>query len=130
MEENDLLQIELEMVSDTDATEGEVDTWTRNLLNELNQTDATSVELTKNPAPGGTKAGEAVTIGSLAITVLPALLPKIVETIQGWVMRGSNRTAKFKGKVNGQAVDFEGSGEDLQKILDSLSKAKPAKKKK
>jgi hypothetical protein len=34
---------------------------------------------------------------------------------------------KFKSKVSGQTIDFEGSSEDLQKILATLSKVKKKK---
>jgi hypothetical protein len=63
-----------------------------------------------------------VTVGSIAISVLPGLLPKVLEGVQAWALRGSNRSVKFKGRIAGQAVEFEGSGDDLQRLLASLEK--------
>lgn len=126
MNETDKLEFILE-VGATDATDEERDQMARQLLSELNELDVESAELAKGgAAPKGAK-GDPVTIGSIAIAVLPVMLPKIMETIQAWLLRGSNRTVKFKGKINGQAVDFEGSTEDLQKLLVSLEKGKRKK---
>ena len=126
MNETDMMEFILE-VGSTDATEEERDQMARNLLSELNELDVESAELTKGgSAPAGTK-GDPITTGAIAIAVLPAVLPKIVETIQGWLLRGSNRTVKFKGKVSGQSINFEGSSEDLQKLLAALSKGKKKK---
>ncbi len=108
-------------VSAVDATDDELDELTRNLLTELNESDVESAQLVKNDsAPAGTKSAEVVTAGAIAITVLPTVLPKIIEMIQAWVMRGHGRTVKFKGKVGGRMIEFEGAADDLQKILATL----------
>ena len=126
MNETDKMEFILE-VGSTDATNEERDQMARQLLSELSELDVESAELAKGePAPEGAK-GDPITVGSIAIAVFPAVLPKIVETIQAWLLRGSNRTVKFKGKINGHAVDFEGSTEDLQKLLVSLEKGKREK---
>jgi hypothetical protein len=110
-------------VSANDATEEDIDRMTRQLLSELREMDVESAELTRSGhAPEGSKAIDPVTVGSIAISVLPTMLPKIIDGIQSWAMRGSNRTVKFKGRVAGQPVEFEGSGEDLQTLLATLDK--------
>lgn len=126
MNETDEVEFILEIGSN-DATDEERDQMARNLLSELRELDVESAELARGgPAPEGAK-GDPITTGSIAIAVLPTLLPKIIETIQGWLLRGSNRTVKFKGKVSGQSINFEGSSEDLQKILQMLAKEKRRK---
>jgi len=40
--------------------------------------------------------------------------------IQAWASRGQGRTVKFKG----MGIEFEGSSEDLHKLLETLSKGK------
>jgi hypothetical protein len=126
MDETDKLEFILE-VDSADATDEERDQMARQLLSELNELDVESAELAKGEsAPRGTK-GDPITVGSIAIAVLPVVLPKMVETIQAWLLRGNNRTVKFKGKINGHQLDFEGSTEDLQKILVSFEKGKRKK---
>ncbi len=115
-------------ISANDATEEDIDRMTRQLLSELREMDVEWAELAKGgSAPGGTKAIDPVMTGSIIMAVVPNLLPKIVDGIQAWALRGSNRTVKFKGKVAGQAVEFEGSGEDLQKLLAALEKRRRKK---
>jgi hypothetical protein len=112
--------LELE-ISAQDVTNDELDGMTRNLLAELHESDVESAELVRSAsAPAGTKSAEVVTAGAIAISVLPTVLPKIIEMIQAWVMRGHGRTVKFKGKVGGRMIEFEGSADDLQKILATL----------
>jgi hypothetical protein len=63
-------------------------------------------------------------MGSIVISALPAVLPAVVALVQAWAARGQGRTVKFKGKVGKEVIDFEGSPEDLQRILETLSKGK------
>ncbi len=124
MSEQTVIELKLE-VSAEDATEDELDRMTRQLLSELREMDVESAELASGEtAPAGTKSADPVTIGALAITVLPTLLPKVVEFIQAWALRGQGRTVKFKGKIAGQTVEFEGPAADLQKLISTLSAGK------
>jgi hypothetical protein len=124
MDNSDLTQLNIEIVA-SDATEEDIDRMTRQLLSELRETDVESAELAKGgDAPRGTKSGDAVTMGSIVISALPAVLPAVVALVQAWAARGQGRTVKFKGKVGKEVIDFEGSPEDLQRILETLSKGK------
>jgi hypothetical protein len=109
-----------------DADSAELDLLSRQLVTELLDQDVESAELLKSgAAPQGTKSAEALTIGSVAVTVLPAILPKIIEAIQAWALRGQGRVVKFKGKVGGQDIEFEGGSEDLKALLASLGSSGP-----
>ncbi len=122
MEETDVIQLNLQ-VSAEDASSDEIDEMTRRLLAELRETDVESAELaTAGPAPAGAKSAEVVTAGTILLSVIPAALPKLIDFVQAWAMRGRGRTVKFKGKIAGQAVEFEGSPEDLQAVLKTLQK--------
>jgi hypothetical protein len=109
-----------------DAPPEEVDTLARGLLRELREQDVESAALaTAGAAPAGTKSGEAITLGAVALAVLPALLPKIVDLVQAWAMRGPGRIVKFKGKVGGQDLEFEGTAAELRAVLDALKTDPP-----
>jgi len=123
MDETDKAEFNIE-VSATDATDEDIDRMTRQLLSELRDMDVESAVLTKGvPAPSGTKSVDPVMIGNIAITVLPAVLPSVIGLVQAWVARGQGRTVKFKGK----GIEFEGSPEQLQKLLATLEKGKTKK---
>ena len=91
MDNPELTQLNIE-ISASDATEADIDWMTRQLLSELRELDVESAELTKgNSAPAGTK-GDPFTIGSIAIQVLPAVLPSIIGLVQAWASRGQGRS--------------------------------------
>lgn len=122
MEENNTAEFQIE-VSATDATDEELDRMTRQLLSELRELDVDSAELAKGGlAPEGSK-GDPITIGSIALVTIPAILPKVADLVQAWASRGQGRTVKFKGK----GVEFEGSPEELHKLLASLEKGRKKK---
>jgi len=112
-------------VSAADVSADELDLLARGLLNELRDLDLESAELARGEAaPEGTKAVDPVTIGSIAVVVLPGLLPKLVEFIQAWALRGQGRTVKLKGKIGGQTIQFEGTSGELQKLIAALLQPK------
>ena len=120
MDNPDLTQLNIE-ISASDATDEDIDRMTRQLLSELRETNVESVELVKSgDAPRGTKSGDPVTIGSIMISALPTVLPAVVALVQAWSTRGQGRTVKFKGL----GIEFEGSPEELQKLLEKLEKGK------
>lgn len=123
----DLEQLRIE-ISASDATEEDIDRMTRQLLSELRETDVESADLAKGGVlPRGTKSGDAVTIGSIVISALPAVLPVVVGLVQAWAARGHGRTVKFKGSIGGGMVEFEGSPEQLQNLLETIEVRSAAK---
>ena len=119
MSDPELTKLSIE-VSAPDVSEEEIDWMTRQLLSELRELDVESAELTKGgPAPAGTK-GDPISIGSIALELLPSVLPSVFGLVQAWASRGQGRTIKFKG----EGIEFEGSLEDLQKLLETLDKAR------
>jgi hypothetical protein len=110
-------------VSAENATEEDIDLMTRYLLAALRDLNVESAELAKGgSAPAGSK-GDPVTIGSIAVEVLPAAIPGLVKFIQAWMARGQGRTVKFKGR----GIEFEGSPEDFQRLLATLELGKRRK---
>ena len=127
MEETNKVEFQID-VSATDATEEDIDRMTRQLLSELRETNVESAELAKGgDAPHGTKSGDLVTMGSILISALPTVLPTVVALVQAWSTRGQGRTVKFRGKVGREIIEFEGSPEELQKLLATFEKGKKKK---
>ena len=122
MAETEKVEFEIQ-ISVPDATDEELDRLTRQLLVEIKEAEVDSAELGKNSViPAGTK-GDPITIGTILLASLPAALPKVIEMVQAWSLRGSNRTVKFKG----MGIEFEGSPEELNKLLAKLEKGKKKK---
>jgi hypothetical protein len=57
------------------------------------------------PTQEGAKGADAFTWGALALGAAPAFLPKLVEFLQAWTLRGEKRTVKIKTPA-GVEVEF------------------------
>ena len=100
------LTLHIEVGEDTD--EEELDRLTRLLLDEIQEIDVESVELVGDEAvPEGAKSVEVVTLGALAVSVLPAVVPVLVNYLQAWSRRGEGRTVKIKTQKGDQALEVE-----------------------
>lgn len=122
------LYLQVDPQSDMDADT--LDHLTRQLHHEIAGLDVAAVDLVKGSAvPVGAKSVEAaVTLGSLAVVVLPTLLPKVVEFLQSWLTRGENRSVKLKLQMQGNSVEVEyspagASAADIQGLVGKLTRA-------
>ena len=101
-----MTEIQLDLsISKAGADDEWVDELTTRLMRDLRDLGADSV---KRPdgrvAPKGSK-GDPFTLGALALIAVPALLPKLVEFLQAWSLRGENRKIKIKTPA-GLEVEF------------------------
>jgi hypothetical protein len=123
------VHLTLQLNAGEDASAEELDHLTRQLLAEIQELEVESVEIAKDgELPEGAKAGEVVTLGSLAVLVLPTVVPKLVEFLQSWSMRGENRTLKIKAQTGERAIELEYSpaaisGDELERLVNTLTKA-------
>jgi hypothetical protein len=113
-----------------DALAEDVDALTRQLRNEIQDFGVEAISLqTTSTQPAGTKSVEAVTLGALAVTVIPQMLPKLIDFLQAWSLRTKDRTVKIKASVGDRSVDIEypeGASEEavqelIQKMTDTLA---------
>ncbi len=121
MSDTQVAELRLEIgLEGSDAEQ--LDHLTRQLLSEVRDLEIESAELDKGgAAPEGAKAIDPVTLGAIALVALPAVLPKLIDFLQSWVMRQHGRTVKFKGKISDRDIEFEGSLEDLKTLLADTS---------
>lgn len=117
----------------TDAEE--LDCLTRQLLAEIQELEVESVELVKDKAiPSGAKSVEAVTLGALAVSVLPTVIPKLIDFLQAWVMRRERRMVKIKTQTGDRSLEVEYSPttmspDELKSLVDMLTGAVTEKSK-
>ena len=101
-------RLTIEVDAGGDALPEDVDALTRRLRSEIQDFGVEDVTLkTTTAVPAGTKSVEAVTVGALAITLLPQVLPRLIEFLQAWSLRGKDRTVKIKASVGDRSVDIE-----------------------
>ena len=115
-----------------DALPEDIDALTRRLRSEIQDFGVENVALsTTATTPSGTKSVEAVTLGALAVTILPPMLPRLIEFLQAWSLRGKDRMVKIKASVGDRSVDIEypeGASEEavqelIQRMTDALTPA-------
>ncbi|HEU0292219.1 MAG TPA: hypothetical protein VFR47_05760 [Anaerolineales bacterium] len=129
MSESEALLFNL-TVSSLESTDEDLDHMARQLLLELKDLDVESAHLASGgSAPGGTKGVDPITAGTIALAVLPTMLPKVLEFLQAWSLRDRDRTIKFKGKLADQQIEFEGSFGEMQELVEMLEKKQKKKRK-
>ena len=94
-------------VTEEDADPERLDELTGRLLRDLRELGAESVERPSGGVtPEGAK-GDAFTLGALAMVAVPAFLPKLVEFLQAWSLRGESQGRRVKIKTpTGLEVEF------------------------
>lgn len=114
------LSVTLDLGLDVDPEE--LDLQARQLRSELFDLQVESVELWKGSAPPeGTKSAEAVTLGALALGVLPEFLPRLIDALHSWAMRAENRKIKVKTQIGDRSIELEYSPQALsQEQLEHL----------
>jgi hypothetical protein len=119
-----MLILEIQPAAGMDADQ--LDEATRLLQCELLELELQKVDLKSGEAPVGAKSAEALTLGTLLITTLPVVVPKLVEFLQSWVMRSEDRKVKIKSQVGDRSVELEYSPtaisqEELKQLIGTLS---------
>lgn len=115
-------------ITEFDADAERVDGLTRRLTQDLRELGAESVERPAGEsAPEGAKATDPFTLGALALVAAPAFLPKLVDFLQAWTLRGEKRTVKVKTPA-GLEIEFAPekrlSQDDLLALVERLTQVK------
>lgn len=111
------------------ATEEDRDAMARQLLQEIREDlpEFSSAELvTVDDAPAGAKSSELVTIGAVVVSILPALVPQLVEFIRAWSLRGRGGPVRMKFDANGVEVELDPaslSAAEIAALVDRLSQS-------
>jgi hypothetical protein len=125
-DENVVLNLQIDDAGQT--TMDELDATTRQLQKDLEELAIESVEIPREESvPPGTKSAEAATVGALAVTLVPLVIPKLMEFLKAWLSRGEHRRVKVKVRSGSQVVEVEASSTvsttELKAILESATKA-------
>ena len=124
MSEEDVINLELDIQAEYAEDERVFNEGTT-LYNDLHESrDVETVKRVRiDSVPDGTKPGDPITIGTLAVAVLPTAVPSLIALVQAWITQGQGRTVKFKSKE----FEFEGSPKEFEKFLSTIQKGKKKK---
>lgn len=99
------LSLQVRIASRPGADAREIEETTRSLRREIAGLPVDSVDLASGrSAPAGTRSPEMVVAGSLLVAILPSLLPKLIEVINGWITHGRDREVEITVKKGDDAV--------------------------
>lgn len=116
-------------VGDGTANDEEIDRLTRRLRQQLSELDVDRVQMAQGgPAPAGAKAVDPVAVGTLVVTLLPAVVPKVLEFLHAWMLRDTGRTIKIRAAAGDRSFDVEyspgvTSEEDVKRMLQTFADA-------
>jgi hypothetical protein len=96
------------VVGQPDADPDELDQTTRRLRAELRDLSVDSVSpATAGELPAGAKGGDAVTLGALAISLAPVVVPALIEFLKNWMARKEGRTVVIRRKRGSVSTEIE-----------------------
>ncbi|NIW43390.1 MAG: hypothetical protein GWN30_01030 [Gammaproteobacteria bacterium] len=116
------LFLQLDMGDELDPDQ--LDQLTRQLHREIFDHGIDEVDFVRgDDVPEGAKSAETVTWGALAISVLPTVVPQLIEFLKSWTMRGESRKVRIVSKVGDKSVELEytPSGVDNQELKEMIA---------
>jgi hypothetical protein len=124
----DTIELTVE-VGQGDVDPEELDCATRRLRAELQELPIESASLVAAEKPTGTKAGEAVTLGALAISLAPVVVPALVDFLKSWIARKEGRTIVLRRKGTTVEIKAPLSETAIARLVEQLSDKPPAPRK-
>jgi len=110
--------------SEAEADDERLDALTARLMRDLRDLGLESVERPPGRAVPEGAMGDPFTLGALALVAIPTMLPKLVEFLQAWSLRGEGRKLTIKTPA-GLEVEFTPerklSEAELLALVDKLS---------
>lgn len=122
----DALKMSLHIDAGGDADDAELDSLTRQLRGEIQELEVESVDLVRNEPPPEGARGDAATLGTLAVEILPVIAPKLIGFLQNWLTRRRDQKVKVKIGVGDRSIELEYSPEamsesEVEKLLTGLT---------
>ena len=99
------LSLALQVFAPSGAGDEEALVRTGYLKNEIEELSVDEAKLVRTAAPAGAKAGEAILIGTMAVTMLPAILTPLLELVRDWLSR--NRDIRIKARIGDDEIEIE-----------------------
>lgn len=109
------------LVGHRDDDPDELDSATRRLRAELQELPIESASLVAAEKPAGTKAGDAITLGALAVSLAPVVVPAFVDFLKSWMARKEGRTVVVRRKGTEIEIKAPLSESAITKLVEQLS---------
>lgn len=110
---------------DDNATPEEVNDATTQLIRELQNSDAESVEKVQSDELAEGAKGDPITLGAVALALGAAAAPDIVKIIGSWLSRRHSNSVSLKIKLGNDEIEFttaaSASPDELEALTDRFA---------
>jgi hypothetical protein len=114
-------------IGSTEADHDELRRITRQLRDQIREVDGASARLSSESTGSETGKGDPITIASLAVTLAPAVLPKLIDLVIELVKRGRDRKVTISIVRGDRSTAIEITGSVTPQQIDAyLASAKAA----
>jgi hypothetical protein len=113
------LTLRIDLDAGERAGDDERDEATRALRGELLELDVDAVERPQTVTPEGARAGEALTLGTLVVTLGPHALAAVSGVVRGWLDRRGDRSVALE--LDGDRIELTNtSAEEQRRLVDAF----------
>lgn len=110
------MQVTLALGAADDIDAHEVAELTAQLRSRLLELDVDQVEAVRSgDIPDGARSADAITIGAMVVTLVPAMLHAVVALVESWSAR--HPVSGVKVTVDGDSIELTGATEEQQQRL-------------
>jgi len=108
--------LHLQLTADADVDEDELSDLTAHLRSRLLESDVTDVSPDRTGAvPQGARAGEAIAVGALVVSLAPSLVRSVFHTVETWMQHRPLRSVKIT--IDGRTIELTNASGDQQARL-------------
>ena len=93
----------------------------QNLLQELIHSPVEEASLASSSETLGGAKGDPITLGSIAVVVLPTLLPSLILLVQSWLLRQQDQSIKVKVGENEIEIPRDMPKADIKDYINLIS---------
>ncbi len=125
MDHEDITQFTIQ-IDGSSISEQRLNDITVKLKRELSHLKPLALDLQRDQnAPEGTMSAEAITVGAILVSVLPTMVPAVIEYLRDWCLRNANNTITIKKRSGKEEIEVtfpeDLSPERLQKLIGVVS---------
>ena len=124
------VRLAIEVARGSGIDDADLDQMTRSLQGELEDLDFVEEvgQQTETSVPQGAKVGEAVTLGALAMAILPGAIPALFQFLKAWSQRPDSEPVKIKIQRDDRSMELEFdpesvSSDEVQRLASELGAA-------
>ena len=131
----EMLTVQIEIQPEREGASAELDSSTRQLLNEIKlDVEVQNATLKTQVAPPDTRSATAITIGVLTLALLPTVVGKLADLLISWIRRNPDKKVTIVVPARNSRVSIEynpdkASREEIKRLIsDAVGLSKPRKK--